>query len=100
MKAESYIAYFHRYGQRDWVLKRRGRPAQLAALIAQWRRSADVVEGELQTIRRNHPEGPRYGIAAVRQCADELEALVHGVQPSPDAPIQLRGIIYLSAQHD
>lgn len=55
-------------------------PAALASLLAQlpqkWRKSADDTEAELLTIRREHPEGPRYGIAAVRACADELDTLL------------------------
>jgi hypothetical protein len=50
----------------------------LRALIAKWRQSCDAVRREMVPggIREKYPEGPRYGIAAVESCADELEALL------------------------
>jgi hypothetical protein len=50
-------------------------PTLLETLIAKWRRSADLTEAEIASgLRAKHSEGPRYGIATVRQCADDLEA--------------------------
>ena len=55
----------------------------LEALIAKWRRSCELTRVELLTIRKNNQEGPRYGIAAVESCADELEAAVQAVEEPP-----------------
>ncbi len=53
---------------------------QVEALEAEWRRSADATEAELLTIRKDHPEGPRYGISAVRACADALQTLRESIK--------------------
>lgn len=45
----------------------------LRTIIAKWRRSCELTRAEMLTIRRDHQEGPRYGIAAVEGCADDLE---------------------------
>ncbi len=54
---------------------------RLEQIIQGWRKSADGVERELSTIRKDHPEGPRYGIEAVRHCADDIEAALAGRAP-------------------
>lgn len=40
----------------------------LTRMIAKWRRACELTREELKTIRKDHPEGPRYGIAAVAWC--------------------------------
>ena len=59
--------------------------ADLQTLIDQWYREANATERELFTIRRYCPEGPRYGIAAVRACADQLAAWLASQGPSKGA---------------
>lgn len=52
--------------------------ARITALRDEWERSADSVEREIDPggIRAKYPEGPRYGIAAVRSCAEAIAALL------------------------
>lgn len=59
--------------------------ARLLALVEEWRRQCEVTRAEMRPsgIREHHQEGPRYGIAAVEQCADDLAALLPPA-PSPE----------------
>jgi hypothetical protein len=66
-------------------------PDPLRALIARWRKDCEHVRAEFQTIRKDHQEGPRYGIAAVEQCADELEAALSVSPPPQPATCQYCG---------
>jgi hypothetical protein len=58
------------------------KPEELAeaarALVEKWRRQCDVVRAEMAPggSRERYQEGPRYGVAAVESCADELSALL------------------------
>ena len=63
----------------------------LGELIKKWREGCEATRREMLPggIREKHQEGPRYGIAAVESCADELEALLAsdvGVLPAPAEP--------------
>ncbi len=62
------------------------REAQLLDLVVKWRTECTMTRAELGPggIREYHQEGPRYGIAAVEACADELDALLtSGVREAP-----------------
>lgn len=61
----------------------------LRDLEVKWRKGCRGVEAEIRSgLRSYHDEGPRYGIAAVESCADDLAAVIRVIEQQKEEEMQ------------